>query len=41
MTEVVAEIRMGQQEMEAIDQLRDLPGVREITVMRSVNGSVL
>ena len=41
MTEVVAEIRLGEPEMEAIDRMRSLPGVRDITVMRSVSGSVL
>ena len=41
MTEVVAEIRLGEKEMDAISQMRNLPGVREITIMRSVSGSVL
>ena len=41
MTEVVAEIRLGQKEMDAISQMRNIPGVREITIMRSVSGSVL
>ena len=41
MTEVVAEIRLGEKEMEAVSQMRNLPGVREITIMRSVSGSVL
>ena len=40
-TEVVAEIRLGQKEMDAISQMRNVPGVREITIMRSVSGSVL
>ena len=40
-TEVVAEIRLGQKEMDAISQMRNVPGVKEITIMRSVNGSVL
>ena len=41
MTEVVAEIRLGEKEMDVISQMRNLPGVREITIMRSVSGSVL
>ena len=40
-TEVVAEIRLGQKEMDAISQMRNVPGVKEITIMRSVSGSVL
>ena len=41
MTELVVEIRMGEEEMQVIDNMRHQPGVEEITVMRSVSGSVL
>ena len=41
MTELVAEMRLAEAEMEKLSQLRKHPGVREITVMRSVAGSVL
>lgn len=41
MTELVAEMRLGDVEMEKLSQLRSETGVREITVMRSVTGSVL
>ena len=41
MTEVVAEMRLGKNQMEKLDELRKMEGVREITIMRSVTGSVL
>lgn len=41
MTELVAEVRLGENEMEKLSLLRSKPGVREITIMRSVSGSVL
>lgn len=41
MTELVAEVRLNQSAMEKVDALRYLSGVREISVMRSVSGSVL
>ena len=41
MTELVVELRLGDEEMQMIDNLRNQPGVEEITVMRSVSGSVL
>lgn len=41
MTELVAEVRLGEKEMEELSLLRSKPGVREITIMRSVSGSVL
>ena len=41
MTELVAEMRLGDAEMEKLEQLQKQTGVREITVMRSVTGSVL
>ena len=41
MTELVAEVRLGEKEMDAISQMRTKAGVREITIMRSVSGSVL
>ena len=41
MTELVAEMRLDEAHMEELSQLRNMAGVREITVMRSVTGSVL
>jgi hypothetical protein len=41
MTELVAEVRLGEEDIEFIDTMRDQPGVQEITIMRSVSGSVL
>ena len=41
MTELVAEMRLDEAHMEELSQLRNMTGVREITVMRSVTGSVL
>ena len=40
-TEVVAEIRMGDKEMNRLNALRSEPGVHEISIMRSVANSVL
>ncbi len=40
-TELVAELRLGQKELDQLTELRSEPGVHEITVMRSVSGSVL
>ena len=40
-TELVAEVRLDSKAMDALSQLRSEPGVLEITVMRSVTGSVL
>lgn len=41
MTELVAEMRLDEAHMEELSQLRNMAGVQEITVMRSVTGSVL
>ena len=40
-TELVAEVRMGDKEMNRLNALRSEPGVHEISVMRSVSNSVL
>ena len=40
-TELVAEIKLTDAGLQKIDYLRNIPGVREITVMSSVNGSAL
>lgn len=40
-TEIVAELHLGRKGLHDLDQLRTYPGVTEITVMRSVSGSVL
>ena len=40
-TELVAEMRLNDQNMKKLEQLRSLPGVTEISVMRSVSGSIL
>jgi len=40
-TEIVAEMRLDESGFAKLEQLRTVPGVREITVMRSVTGSVL
>lgn len=40
-TELVAEVRLSQQDMDRVSALRKLTGVREVTVMRSITGSVL
>ena len=41
MTELVAEMRLGNKEMDKLSELRNMEGVHEITIMRSVTGSVL
>ena len=40
-TELVAEIRLTDVGLKKIDYLRNIPGVREVTIMNSVSGSVL
>ena len=40
-TELVAEIKLTDTALKKIDFLRNIPGVREVTVMNSVSGSVL
>ena len=40
-TELVAEIRLTDVGLKKIDYLRNIPGVREVTVMSSVGGSTL
>lgn len=40
-TELVCEVKLGDNGMRRIDAMRGLPGVREITVMNAVSGSVL
>ena len=40
-TELVAELHLSDKDMERLSALRDLPGVHEISIMRSVSGSVL
>ena len=40
-TELVAEIRLDEKGMEKLSGLRTLPGVKEISVMSSISGSVL
>lgn len=40
-TELVAEIKLTDTALKKIDFLRNIPGVREVTVMSSVSGSVL
>ena len=40
-TELVAEIKLTDTGLQKIDYLRNIPGVREVTVMTSVSGSVL
>lgn len=39
--ELVVEMELNQNDMARLESLRDNPGVQEITVMRSVSGSVL
>jgi uncharacterized membrane protein YhiD involved in acid resistance len=39
--ELVAEIKLTDAGLQKIDYLRNIPGVREVTVMNSVSGSVL
>ena len=40
-TELVAELKLTDVALKKIDFLRNIPGVREVTVMNSVSGSVL
>ena len=40
-TELVAEIKLTDTGLQKIDYLRNIPGVREVTIMASVSGSVL
>ena len=40
-TELVAEIRLTDSGLQKIDNLRNIPGVREVTVMASMGGSAL
>ena len=40
-TELAAEVRLDGEAMRSLEELRRLPGVEEISVMRSVSGSVL
>lgn len=40
-TELVAEVGLNQKDMNRLESLRYMPGVLEITVMRSVSGNVL
>ena len=40
-TELVVEVRLGKKGMEELETMRNLQGVHEISVMRSVSGSVL
>ena len=40
-TELVAEVRLDNKTMNQLSQLRNAPGVKEISIMNSVSGSVL
>ena len=40
-TELVAELKLSDTALTKIDFLKNVPGVREVTVMNSVSGSVL
>lgn len=40
-TELAAEVRLNDEAMEQLNELRGLPGVSEVSVMRSVSGSVM
>lgn len=40
-TELVAEIRLTDSGLQKIDNLRNIPGVREVSIMASTSGSVL
>ena len=40
-TELVAELKLTDTQLKKIDFLRNIPGVREFTIMNSVSGSVL
>ena len=40
-TELVAELKLSDAQLKKIDFVRNIPGVREVTIMNSVSGSVL
>lgn len=40
-TELVAEVRLRDRDMAELEAMRNIPGVHEVSVMRSVTGSVL
>ena len=40
-TEIVAEVVLSAEQMKKLEELRDEPGVEQISIMRSVSGSVL
>ena len=40
-TELVCEVKLTDAALKKIDFLRSIPGVREVTIMNSVSGSVL
>ena len=40
-TELVAEVRLTDSGLQKIDNLRNIPGVREVSIMASTSGSVL
>jgi len=40
-TELVAEIRLTDSALQKVDNLRNIPGVRELSIMNSTSGSVL
>ena len=40
-TELVAELKLTDAALKKIDSVRNIPGVREVTIMNSVSGSVL
>ena len=40
-TELVAELKLSDAQLKKIDFLRNIPGVREVSIMNSVSGSVL
>jgi len=40
-TELVAELHLDDEQMKLLSSMRELPGVHEISIMRSVSGSVL
>ena len=41
MEELIAEMRLGDKELKKLSEIQKMPGVREISVMHSVSGSVL
>ena len=40
-TELVAEVRLGSSGMKQLERIREIPGVKEITLMGSTGGSIL